>query len=78
MNKPKILTPVELAERLHKSLPGIQRAIRCGQIPAFKIGRRFFIDEEVFNGWIRTEMDKSINREQREETKVETGAIRRI
>ena len=47
MSQPEVLTPAEVAQELGFCLRTVQRMIRRGEIPATKLGSRWFIDAKA-------------------------------
>ena len=58
----RLLSPAEFAKKFmdQKSVTAVHRAIRKGQLPAIRIGRLMFIDEDYFRDWVKKEMEKSV------------------
>lgn len=42
-NAPDILTTPELAERLHMTVQGVQKWLKDGVLPGYKVGRTWFV-----------------------------------
>lgn len=52
-NLPAIITPKQLAEFLQVTDQTIKKAIRTGELKAFKVGRDWRIEKESVIEWIK-------------------------
>lgn len=52
-NLPEIMTIEQLAEALHVSRSTINRAIKAGDLKAFKIGKSVRIEKESVIEWVQ-------------------------
>jgi excisionase family DNA binding protein len=52
---PRLATPTEVAEILKRTSKSIYRSIRAGDIPATKIGARWYVDLDRLSAKLRGE-----------------------
>lgn len=50
--QPEFLTPQEVAELLRVSVYTVRRWIKEGDLPAYKVGRSWRIDQEELERWL--------------------------